>query len=48
LEQSKNANDSYTQLLNVSRFLSVQTDGKTIFGPDGIEFIDYDGTKKNG
>ena len=47
-EKSVNKMDSYFQLMDISKFLSVQTDGVTLYWPNSIEYTDYDGSKKMG
>ena len=46
VEKSKNATNSYAQLMNKDRFLQVQCDGTTFYWENGITCKDVDGTSK--
>ncbi len=48
LDKSRNPENSYTQLREVSRFLEVKCDGSTLSWEDGLEFEDFDGSIKKG
>jgi len=48
IEKSKNANNSYSQLINKDRFLQVKCDGSTLYWENGINYQDIDGKIKPG
>ena len=48
LAKSRNSENSYAQLRELSRFLEVKCDGSTLYWENGLEFEDLDGSKKKG